>query len=38
MIEEFRVSLHAQEIRTLMPVSERRLAAQLDRARAEARG
>jgi ATP-dependent helicase HrpA len=38
MIEEFRVSLHAQEIRTLMPVSEKRLAAQLDRARAEARG
>jgi ATP-dependent RNA helicase HrpA len=38
MIEEFRVSLHAQEIRTLMPVSEKRLAAQLERARAEARG
>jgi ATP-dependent helicase HrpA len=38
MIEEFRVSLHAQEIRTLLPVSEKRLAAQLERARAEARG
>jgi ATP-dependent helicase HrpA len=38
MIEEFRVSLHAQEIRTLMPVSEKRLTTQLDRARAEARG
>jgi ATP-dependent helicase HrpA len=38
MIEEFRVSLFAQEIRTLMPVSEKRLAAQLERARAEARG
>jgi ATP-dependent helicase HrpA len=38
MIEEFRVSLFAQEIRTLMPVSEKRLTAQLERARAEARG
>ena len=37
MIEEFRVSLYAQELRTVMPVSERRLAEQLDRATAETR-
>ena len=37
MIEEFRVSLYAQELRTVMPVSERRLAEQLGQATAEAR-
>ncbi len=37
MIEELRVSLYAQELRTAMTVSERRLAEQLERARAEAR-
>jgi ATP-dependent helicase HrpA len=31
MIEEFRVSLHAQELRTLMPVSEKRLQEQIQR-------
>jgi ATP-dependent helicase HrpA len=31
MLEEFRVSLHAQELRTLMPVSEKRLQEQLER-------
>jgi ATP-dependent helicase HrpA len=31
MLEEFRVSLHAQELRTLVPVSERRLQEQLER-------
>ncbi len=36
MLEEFRLSLHAQELRTLAPVSARRLAAQLARARNEA--
>ncbi|RPI12417.1 MAG: ATP-dependent RNA helicase HrpA, partial [Lysobacterales bacterium] len=36
MIEEFRLSLHAQELRTLGPVSAQRLDAQLERARAEA--
>ena len=36
MIEEFRVSLFAQDLRTLVRVSEQRLAEQLDRARAEA--
>ena len=34
MIEEFRVSLHAQDLRTLQPVSARRLDVQLARARA----
>jgi hypothetical protein len=38
MIEEFRVSLHAQDLKTVMRVSEQRLAEQLERARAEARG
>ena len=38
MIEEFRVSLFAQELRTAMRVSEPRLAEQLERARTEARG
>jgi ATP-dependent RNA helicase HrpA len=33
MIEEFRVSLFAQELRTVMRVSEQRLAEQLERAR-----
>jgi len=33
MLEEFRVSLYAQELKTLMPVSEKRLAEQLERAR-----
>ncbi len=31
MLEEFRVSLHAQELRTLLPVSEKRLQEQVDR-------
>ena len=31
MLEEFRVSLHAQELRTLIPVSERRLQEQVER-------
>jgi ATP-dependent helicase HrpA len=38
MIEEFRLSLFAQDLRTLAPVSARRLDAQLARARAEADG
>jgi ATP-dependent helicase HrpA len=38
MIEEFRLSLHAQELRTLEPVSAKRLEAQLRRARTEAAG
>ena len=33
MLEEFRVSLYAQELKTLMPVSEQRLAEQLERAK-----
>jgi ATP-dependent helicase HrpA len=37
MIEELRVSLFAQELRTIVPVSEKRLADQLARARAAAR-
>ena len=37
MIEELRVSLFAQELRTAVTVSERRLTEQLERARAEAR-
>jgi ATP-dependent helicase HrpA len=31
MLEEFRVSLHAQELRTLIPVSEKRLHEQVER-------
>jgi ATP-dependent helicase HrpA len=31
MLEEFRVSLHAQELRTLLPVSEQRLQEQVER-------
>lgn len=31
MLEEFRVSLYAQELRTLMPVSEKRLHEQIER-------
>jgi ATP-dependent RNA helicase HrpA len=38
MVEEFRVSLFAQELRTVMRVSERRLGEQLERATGEARG
>jgi ATP-dependent helicase HrpA len=38
MIEEFRVSLFAQDLKTAMRVSEQRLAEQLERARAEGRG
>jgi ATP-dependent helicase HrpA len=38
MIEEFRLSLFAQELRTLGPVSAKRLEAQLARARAEGGG
>lgn len=37
MIEEFRVSLFAQDLRTALPVSEKRLADQVELARAEAR-
>jgi ATP-dependent helicase HrpA len=37
MIEEFRVSLFAQEMRTVLRVSEKRLAEQLEKARHEAR-
>ena len=37
MIEEFRVSLFAQEMRTVLRVSEKRLSEQLEKARAEAR-
>jgi ATP-dependent helicase HrpA len=38
MIEEFRVSLFAQELRALLKVSEKRLAEQLDLARKETSG
>jgi ATP-dependent RNA helicase HrpA len=38
MIEEFRVSLFAQELKTMMKVSDKRLAEQLEAARVEARG
>jgi ATP-dependent helicase HrpA len=38
MIEEFRLSLFAQDLRTQGPVSSRRLAAQLEKARDEASG
>jgi ATP-dependent helicase HrpA len=38
MIEEFRLSLFAQDLRTLGPVSAKRLAAQLAKARAEVAG
>ena len=38
MIEEYRVSLFAQELKTPMKVSDKRLAEQLEAARAEARG
>jgi ATP-dependent helicase HrpA len=37
MIEEFRVSLFAQDMRTALRVSEKRLAEQLEKARVEAR-
>ncbi len=37
MIEEFRVSLFAQDLRTATSVSEKRLAEQVERARAESR-
>ena len=37
MIEEFRVSLFAQEMRTVLRVSEKRLSEQLEKARTEAR-
>jgi ATP-dependent helicase HrpA len=37
MMEEFRVSLYAQDLRAVMRVSEQRLTEQLERARAEAR-
>jgi ATP-dependent RNA helicase HrpA len=36
LIEEYRVSIFAQSLGTAVPVSEKRLAAQLERARAEA--
>jgi ATP-dependent helicase HrpA len=35
MIEELRVSLFAQDLRTALPVSEKRVAEQIERARAE---
>jgi ATP-dependent helicase HrpA len=38
MIEEYRVSLFAQELRTPIKVSDKRLAEQLEAARVEARG
>jgi ATP-dependent helicase HrpA len=38
MIEEYRVSLFAQELKTPMKVSDKRLAEQLEAARLEARG
>jgi ATP-dependent helicase HrpA len=38
MIEEFRVSLYAQDLRAAMRVSEQRLTEQLERAKAEASG
>jgi ATP-dependent helicase HrpA len=38
MIEELRVSLFAQDLKTVMRVSEQRLSEQVERARAEARG
>jgi ATP-dependent helicase HrpA len=38
MIEEFRVSLFAQELRTMVKVSEKRLAEQLELARKEVNG
>jgi ATP-dependent helicase HrpA len=37
MIEEFRVSLFAQDLRTAIPVSEKRLAEQVEKARVESR-
>ena len=37
MIEEFRVSLFAQDLRTALPVSEKRLAEQVEKAREEAK-
>ncbi|MFL6575767.1 MAG: DUF3418 domain-containing protein, partial [Povalibacter sp.] len=37
MIEEFRVSLFAQDLRTVTPVSDKRLADQLELARVESR-
>jgi ATP-dependent helicase HrpA len=38
MVEEFRLSLFAQELKTLLPVSPKRMDEQLDLARREARG
>ena len=38
MLEELRVSLYAQELKTILRVSDKRLAEQLERARVEARG
>ncbi|MCM2310989.1 MAG: ATP-dependent RNA helicase HrpA [Steroidobacteraceae bacterium] len=38
MIEEFRLSLHAQDLRTLGPISAKRLDAQLAKAREEVAG
>ncbi|MGH8176629.1 MAG: ATP-dependent RNA helicase HrpA [Steroidobacter sp.] len=37
MIEELRVSLFAQDLRTALPVSEKRVAEQIEKARVEAR-
>jgi ATP-dependent helicase HrpA len=37
MVEEFRVSLFAQDLKTALPVSDKRLADQLELARREAR-
>jgi hypothetical protein len=38
MLEELRVSLYAQELKTILRVSDKRLTEQLERARTEARG
>jgi hypothetical protein len=38
MIEEYRVSLFAQELKTMLKVSDKRLGEQLEAARVEARG
>jgi len=35
MIEEYRVSLFAQDLKTSMPVSDKRIADQVERARQE---
>jgi ATP-dependent helicase HrpA len=37
MIEEFRVSLFAQDLKTALPVSEKRLVDQVEKAKSESR-